>query len=142
MLIVALLIGAILITAAIRNSQGALFSALATDAPDYVIWAAALFAVGAIGFIPGLKASSRLLMGLVITVLVLNNYKAIIAGFQSAASGAEQTGASNATSQSSSSQSAGSQSSGASSSTPTSSYNALSAALNDASSAELQAGVS
>ena len=84
MIIVALLIGAILIVAAIRNSQGALFTALGTDAPGFIVWAAALFALGAIGFIPGLRPVSRGLLGLVLLVLILNNYQKILAGFQNA----------------------------------------------------------
>lgn len=84
MIIVALLIGVILLVAAIRNSQNALFSALAQDVPGYVVWAAAIFAVGAIGFVPALKPVSRGLLTLIIIVLVLHNYKQIIAGFQNA----------------------------------------------------------
>jgi len=82
MIIIILLIGVILIIAAIRNSQNDLFAALAQDVPAYIIWGAALFAVGAIGFIPGLKPVSRALLALIIVVLVLRNYKAILAGFQ------------------------------------------------------------
>lgn len=82
--IVALLIGVILVVAAVRNSQDALFSALATDAPKFVVWAAAIFAVGAIGFIPGLRPVSRLLLALVVVVLVVNNYQAIVNGFTNA----------------------------------------------------------
>ena len=43
-----------------------------------------ILAVGAIGLIPGLKGPSRLLMGLVITVLIVNNYQKLIKGFQNA----------------------------------------------------------
>lgn len=84
MILVALFIGAILIVAAIRNSQGALFAALYQDVPGYVIWAAAIFAVGAVGFIPGLKPVSRGLLALVIVVIVMNNYQKILAGFKDA----------------------------------------------------------
>jgi uncharacterized membrane protein YgcG len=92
MLLVALLIGVILIVAAIRNSQGALFTALATDVPGFVVWAAAIVGVGAIGFIPGLKPASRGLLALVIVVLLVNNYQAIIAGFQGANKAATNAG--------------------------------------------------
>lgn len=81
MILVALIIGVILVVAAIRNSQGALFNALGQDVPGFVVWAAALFAVGAVGFIPGLKPVSRGLMALVLIVIVLNNYQAILNGF-------------------------------------------------------------
>lgn len=84
MILVALFIGVILIVAAIRNSQGALFTALSTDVPGFVVWAAAIFAIGAVGFIPGLKAPSRGLLALVLLVLILKNYQGIVSGFQSA----------------------------------------------------------
>ena len=82
MQLIALIIGAILITVAYRNSQGALAAALEKDVPQFVVWGGAIVAVGAIGVIPGLKPVSRLLLILVITVLVVNNYKKLIAGFQ------------------------------------------------------------
>lgn len=84
MLIVALLIGVILIVSAIRNSQGALFAALSEDVPGYVVWGAAIFAVGAVGWVPGLKPVARGLLALIILVIILNNYENIIAGFKSA----------------------------------------------------------
>lgn len=84
MILVALIVGVILIVAAIRNSQAALFAALAVDVPGFVLWAAAIVAVGAIGFIPGIKPVSRGLLALVLLVIILNNYKAILAGLASA----------------------------------------------------------
>lgn len=82
MVIIALLIGAILIVAGVRNSQTTLFQALGEDVPAFVVWAAAIVAIGVIGFIPGLKPVSRGILFLVIVVLVLKNYKAVIAGFE------------------------------------------------------------
>ena len=87
MILVALIIGIILIVAAVRGTQNQLFAALMTDVPGFVIWAAAIFAVGVIGFVPGLKPISRGLLALVLVVIVLNNYKAILAGFASVSSG-------------------------------------------------------
>lgn len=84
-----LFIGAILIVAAVRNSQGDLFTAIKTDAPDFAIWAAAIVALGVIGFVPGLKPISRGLLALVILVLILRNYQNIIAGFNNAWQGAQ-----------------------------------------------------
>lgn len=84
MVLVALLVGVILLIAALRNSQGALFSALGKDVPGFVVWAAALVAVGIIGFIPGLKPISRGLLALVFIVLIVRNYQQAIAGFQNA----------------------------------------------------------
>jgi hypothetical protein len=78
----ALIVGLVLIVAAVRNAQGALFASLYADVPDFVVWAAAIFAIGAIGFIPGLKPVSRGLLALIVVVLVMNNYKNILSGFQ------------------------------------------------------------
>ncbi len=82
MILIALLIGAVIIIAAIRNSQGALFTALGQDVPGFVVWAAALFAVGAVGYVPGLKPVSRGLLALILLVLILRNYQGVISGFQ------------------------------------------------------------
>jgi hypothetical protein len=82
--LIALIIGITLIVAAVRNSQGALFTALEVDVPKFVVWAAAIIAVGAIGAIPGLKPISRWLLALVIVVIIVNNYKKLTTGFQNA----------------------------------------------------------
>lgn len=82
MILILLAIGAIIIVAAFRNSQGALFAALYEDVPGFVIWAAAIFAIGAVGFIPGLKPVSRGLLALILVVIVLRNYREVIAGFE------------------------------------------------------------
>lgn len=84
MILVLLFIGAILVVAAIRNSQGALFTALSTDVPGFVTWAAAIFAVGAVGFVPGLRPVSRGLLALILTVIILKNYQQILDGFNQA----------------------------------------------------------
>ena len=82
MILILLVIGAILIVAAFRNSQQSLFAALYEDIPAFITWAAAIFAIGAVGFIPGLKPVSRGILALVLVVIVLRNYKQIIAGFE------------------------------------------------------------
>lgn len=79
-----LIIGLVLVVAAIRDTHGSLFAALGTDVPAFTVWAAAIFAIVAIGFVPGLKTVSRGLLALVLVVLVLNNYRQIIAGFSGA----------------------------------------------------------
>lgn len=84
MIVLILFIGVILVVAAIRNTQGTLFSALQTDVPGFFIWGAAVLAVAAIGYVPGLKTASRGLLALIVVVLVLNNYQAILAGFSGA----------------------------------------------------------
>lgn len=87
MLLLALAIGVVLIVAAVRNSQDTLFAALKTDVPHYVTIAAAILAVGAIGYVPNLKPVSRGLLALIFTVIILRNYQQIIAGFQAVSSG-------------------------------------------------------
>ena len=62
-----------------------MFSALAKDGPGFVVWAAAIVAVGAIGFVPALKPFSRALLVLIVLVIVLNNYQAILNGFSAVA---------------------------------------------------------
>ncbi len=85
MVLVVLFIGIILLVSALRNSYGALFTAIGTDVPGFVVWAAAILALGAIGFIPGFKPVSRGLLALVIVVLVFQNYSNILLGFQEVA---------------------------------------------------------
>jgi len=90
----ALLIGAILVVAAIRDSQGTLFSALAVDVPAYVVWATAIVIIGSIGFVPGFKPVSRGLLVLILVVLVLRNYQNVLTGFNNAWQGAAKSGTS------------------------------------------------
>lgn len=87
MAFLAILIATVLIVAAIRNTHGNLFGALMTDVPQFAVWGAALFALAVIGFLPGLKTTSRALLWLVFMVIVLTNYRQIIAGFQGIAKG-------------------------------------------------------
>lgn len=84
MVLILILIAAVLIVSALRDTQGDLFAALGEDVPAYGTWAAALIALGLIGFIPGFKPVSRGLLALVIVVLVVNNYDTITKGFENA----------------------------------------------------------
>jgi hypothetical protein len=84
MALVVVAIAVILIVTAIRDTYVQLGQALATDVPPFMIWAAAIIAIGALGYIPNFEKPSRLLMGLVIMVIILTNYSQIIAGFQAA----------------------------------------------------------
>lgn len=89
MIIILVLIAAVLIVAAIRDTQGDLFAALRNDVPAFGTWAGAIMLLGAIGFIPGARPVSRALIVLVFVVLFVNNYQAIIAGFGGASSGTD-----------------------------------------------------
>ena len=82
----AILIGAIIVIAAINNSHGALAQELETDIPGYFKWAVAIAAILSLGFAPGMKVPSRWLLALVLVVLVLTNYQNILAGFTGFAS--------------------------------------------------------
>lgn len=83
-----LLIGAVIAIAAFNNSQGDLVTELEADVPPFIKWGLAVFAVGALGWIPGMSQISRWLLALVVMVLVLSNYQQIIAGFQALGGGA------------------------------------------------------
>lgn len=84
MAFLALLIGVVLIVAALRNTHGQLLAALGQDVPGFAVWGAAIFGLAVIGFIPGLKPVSRALLTLVIVVIVLTNYRQILGGFEGA----------------------------------------------------------
>jgi hypothetical protein len=88
MALLALIIGAVLIVSAIRNTHGELMAAVRQDVPAFAIWGAAIFGVALIGFIPGLKPVSRGLLALLVVVIVLANYRNIIGAFQGVAYGA------------------------------------------------------
>lgn len=80
-----LVLAAILVVAAIRGTQGDLFTALGQDVPAFVVWGAAILAVGVLGYIKPLKPISQGLLVLLLVVLFMNNYKAILAGVTGAA---------------------------------------------------------
>lgn len=82
MLLVVIIAGVILIVAAIRNTQQTLFGDLGQDVPAFVVWGAAILAVGVIGYIRPLKTASDALLVLIVTVLILNNYENLLKGFQ------------------------------------------------------------
>lgn len=87
------LIGAILVIVAFNNTHGQLAEALQKDVPGFFTWGAAIAAILALGFIPGMAKPSRWLLALVLVVIVLGNYKALISGFSDfAKSGGKPTG--------------------------------------------------
>lgn len=90
MILFLVLIAAVLIVAAIRDTQGDFFAAIREDVAAFGTWGAALIAIGLLGFIPGVKPVSRALLGLVIVVLFVNNYQAIVSGFSKAWSGPDE----------------------------------------------------
>lgn len=85
MTLVVLTIGIVLLVSALRGTYGALFADLRQDVPKFTVWAAALIALGAIGYIPGIKPISRGLMTLVLVVIIMSNYSSILKGFEAVA---------------------------------------------------------
>jgi len=77
-----ILIGALLIIVAFQNTMGQLASQLMGDVPGFFVWAMAIAAILALGYVPGMRTPSRWLLGLVALVIVLTNYKKILGGFQ------------------------------------------------------------
>lgn len=86
--IVILIFGAILIVSAYKNTYGTLFSNLQSDVPGFAVWFAAIAVVGGLQYVPGLRTPARWLLALVLLVLFMSNYQKILAGIQSASSGA------------------------------------------------------
>lgn len=77
--LIAILAGLTLIAVAYRGTEHALSAQLTSDfgsggaGSQFVAWAAALLALGALGYVPKMRQLSNLAMALVIVVLVLRN---------------------------------------------------------------------
>jgi hypothetical protein len=79
-----LLIGAVLLVAAVRNTQGQLFTLVAGDLTgpkNFVYWIVALWLIGAIGYAKPLKTFSDLFLALVVLGILLSN-KGFFTAFQ------------------------------------------------------------
>jgi hypothetical protein len=81
--VILILIGAVILVAALRNTQGDLATALETDLPGFFKWFLAVAVVGGLGFVPGMKVPSRWLLALVLVVIFLVNYVNVYKGFTS-----------------------------------------------------------
>jgi len=75
-----LIVGALLLVVAYQNTHGDLWALIRQDAPQYFRWALAIFAILALGWLPGMKTPSRLLLALVIIVVVLKSWTQIASG--------------------------------------------------------------
>jgi hypothetical protein len=72
---VLLIAGAVLVTAAIKNTQDSLFELVRGDFTgpnNFIFWFIAILAIGAIGYIPKAKPISTAFLTLVVIVLVLS----------------------------------------------------------------------
>lgn len=88
----AILVGVVLFMAAYNNTQDQLTTALETDLPGFLKWGAAVLAIAGIGYIPGFRQLSRILLALVIVAIVMKNYQAIFNSFQNITSTAPTAG--------------------------------------------------
>jgi hypothetical protein len=76
-----LIIGAVLIITAFRGTYADLGAQLKSDftgsgvTTGFLIWVAAIIAVGALGFAPVLRTPARMLLALIILAMVLTNQK-------------------------------------------------------------------
>lgn len=91
MALVFIILGALLIIVAIRNTHDQLgqllvgdFTGSASAGSNFLIWVGAILAIAALGFIPALKTPSRLLLALVFLVLFLTRGKGFYSQLQSA----------------------------------------------------------
>jgi hypothetical protein len=66
-----LLIGAVLIVVALNNTHAQLATQLESDVPGFFKWGAAIVALLALGYIPGLRTPSRWLLALVVVAVVV-----------------------------------------------------------------------
>jgi hypothetical protein len=69
-----LIIGAVLLIAAVRGQQDVLFGLLKNDftgQSNFIFWMAAILVIGAIGYIPKVKPISIAMLALVVIVLFL-----------------------------------------------------------------------
>lgn len=70
------LIGLVAIIIAVRGTQKTAFQLLGsefTGQNNFVVWAAAIVILGALGYAPGIKPVARGLLGLVLLVMILTN---------------------------------------------------------------------
>lgn len=87
-----LVIGALLVVVAVRGTYANLGTMLVNDftgasvGKGFLVWVAAIAAIGALGWIPGLRTPSRLLLAMVILAIFISN-SGVFAQAQKAVSG-------------------------------------------------------
>lgn len=77
-----LIVGTLLIVVAFQNTIGDLARAIGADVPGYFKWLVAIVAILALGYLPSMRTPSRILLTLVVLVVLLTNYRQILAGFK------------------------------------------------------------
>ena len=81
-----LIIGAVLLIAAVRNTQSDLFTLVQGDFTgqnNYIFWVVAILIIGAVGYIKPLKPLSTAFLALVILVLFLSRGAGLFSRFTS-----------------------------------------------------------
>jgi len=84
---VLIIVGTVMLVAAVQGTQAQLGSQIATDGQGFLKYAIAVGAVGAVGYVSDLRTISRLFMALILISLVLSNSKSgtgLIGNFQNA----------------------------------------------------------
>jgi type III secretory pathway component EscV len=84
---VIVVVGVLLVVAAVNNSYPALGQELKTDIPDYFKLGIAIVAILGLGYIPGFKTPSRWLLALFLITLFIAKWQTIVQGFQTFAQG-------------------------------------------------------
>ncbi len=85
-----LIVGAIVLLAALRNTHkelGSLVAADFTGSGSFLYWIAALAVIGGLGYIPEFRGPSRLLLALVFISFMLKNGTGFFSQFSSAIAG-------------------------------------------------------
>lgn len=78
-----LIVGAVLLASAVKNTQGELFDLVSKDFTgenNFFFWMVSILAIGAVGYIPKLKGLSTAFVTLVVIVLVLTKGNPKLAG--------------------------------------------------------------
>lgn len=79
MAFVLLIIGAVMVDSAVRNTEGQLWTLVKGDFEGtgqqhgFIVWFAAILVIGAVGYVPSLRSLSRVFLALVIVVLLISN---------------------------------------------------------------------
>lgn len=77
-----IMVGGVLAMVAYNDTQDQLATDLEQDLPGFLKWFAAVVGIAVLGFIPGMQKFSRMLLALVIVVIILKNYKQVLASFE------------------------------------------------------------
>lgn len=92
--LILLVVGALFLLAAVRGTHADLFTLLKGDFTgdkNFLVWVVAIFVLGALGYVSGLKPLANAFLLLVVVVILLTN-KGFFSQFTSALNSTTQTG--------------------------------------------------